>query len=121
MAGAGTLGLAARGKESVVLEVRERIVELIWEAVDALNEIQSPEARLEKDLEAKLFGKGGRIDSLGLVQLISEIETKLEDHFGVVVALADERAMSQTRSPFRTFATLADYASSLVMEAKKGG
>jgi hypothetical protein len=34
----------------------------------------------------------------------------VREQFGGSLVLADERAMSQTRSPFRTVGSLADYA-----------
>ena len=41
---------------------------------------------------------------------IAEIELRVREQFGGSLVLADERAMSQTRSPFRTVGSLADYA-----------
>jgi D-alanine--poly(phosphoribitol) ligase subunit 2 len=64
-----------------------------------------------------LFGKTGLFDSLGLVNLILAIEEAIQDDAGVAVSLADERAMSQSRSPFRTMGSLAGYAAGLVEEA----
>lgn len=59
--------------------------------------------------DARLLGRGAVIDSLGLVALIVEVEQRLEERHGFVVTLADERAMSQRHSPFRTVGTLTDY------------
>jgi hypothetical protein len=47
---------------------------------------------------------------MGLVSLIVAVEQGVEDRFGKTVALADERALSRSASPYRTVATLADYA-----------
>jgi acyl carrier protein len=59
--------------------------------------------------ETALFGKGGCLDSLGLVSFIVAVETEIEDRFGETLTLADERAMSQRHSPFRTVLSLAEY------------
>lgn len=67
--------------------------------------------------ETALFGRRGLFDSLGLVNLILAIEEALLDELGVSVVLADERAMSQARSPFLTVASLAEYVARLVDEA----
>lgn len=60
--------------------------------------------------DTPLMGGDAAIDSLGLVTVIVEVEQRLQDDHGVSVILADERAMSQHHSPFRTAGTLADYA-----------
>lgn len=58
-----------------------------------------------------LFGDGGVLDSLALVTLIVLCEQSVEDSFGVTVSLADEKALSQRRSPFASIGSMADYLS----------
>jgi len=60
---------------------------------------------------------GKKLDSLSLVTLIVDIEQKLEDDYEVVLILADDKAMSQKRSPFRSVRTLADYICQLMEES----
>ncbi len=64
--------------------------------------------------ETLLFGESGLLDSVGLVSLIVAVEQEIENDLGVSIVLADERAMSQKHSPFRSIGALADYAASLV-------
>src|SRR5918995_6577233 len=71
------------------------------------------------DRETKLLG-GGIVDSLGLVSLIVSIEQAIEDTWNISLSLADERAMSQTRSPYRTVGSLAEYVTGLIAERKRG-
>jgi len=61
-----------------------------------------------------LFGQGGKLDSLGLVNLIVAVEAMVEDELDVTITLADEKAMSMKNSPFRTIQTLADYINLLI-------
>jgi acyl carrier protein len=63
-----------------------------------------------------LFGPRGALDSLGLVSLLVLVEEKLADELGVSLTLADERAMAQESSPFRTVATLAAYVDARLAE-----
>lgn len=63
--------------------------------------------------QAELFGEDGLLDSVGLVSLIVAVEQEIEDELGVHVALADERALSQRNSPYRTVASLAEYAATV--------
>jgi acyl carrier protein len=56
-----------------------------------------------------IVGPGAVIDSMGVVSLIVDIEQRLEMDHQVAVTLANDRAMSQRNSPFRTAAVLADH------------
>ncbi len=95
---------------------RDGVIQIIFGAVEELNEQRSKEQQLEKSVDTVLFGKSGELDSLGLVNLIVLIEQKIEDKFSISLTIADERAMSQEKSPFRTIGTLADYISLLLNE-----
>lgn len=66
-------------------------------------------AALQKTAEQQLFGKGAPLDSVALVTFIVSVEQRIEDTAGVALSLADERAMSRSKSPFRTLGTLAEY------------
>lgn len=57
--------------------------------------------------DTPLYGGESGIDSLSLVRLIVAVEAATQQRFGRQVTLADERAMSQRNSPFRTAGTLA--------------
>lgn len=71
------------------------------------------------EAETVVFGTGGVLDSLGLVGFIGDLETRVAERFGVDIVLADERAMSRSRSPFRTVQSLADLVAERIAEAKK--
>ncbi len=64
-----------------------------------------------------LFGAEGLLDSVGLVSLAIACEQAIADELGVDIGLADERALSQRASPYRTVGTLAEYAAGLVVAA----
>jgi acyl carrier protein len=59
--------------------------------------------------ETVIVGPDAVIDSIGVVSLIVDIEQQLEMDHQVSVTLANDRAMSQRNSPFRTPAVLADH------------
>ena len=85
------------------------VVDVVYGAVDELNEFLDPDERLDKSPEVPLIGTGARLDSLGLVNLIVIVEEKVQEAFGVGVTLVDERAMSQSKSPFRTLGSLTEF------------
>lgn len=93
---------------------KEKIIDAIYAAVDEINQQLPQEKQLDKTCDTVLFGKSGKLDSLGLVNLIVATEQKIEDEFEVTLTLADEKAMSQKTSPFKTVGTLADYILSIL-------
>ena len=62
-----------------------------------------------------MFGAGGYLDSLSLVSLVVSVEEKIEQKFDMPLILADEKAMSQKRSPFATIGSLTAYVESLML------
>jgi hypothetical protein len=65
-----------------------------------------------------LFGAQGALDSVGLVAVIVAVEQLVEDRFGLSVVLADERAMSQRNSPFRSIASVIEHLLARVEEGR---
>lgn len=94
------------------------VLQLIYNAIDELNENLEVDNRLEKDLETKLFGTESNLDSIDLVGLITIIEERIEEEGNVYIPIADERALSLEESPFSTISTLADYIANLINETK---
>lgn len=70
---------------------------------------QELEETIELNLDSKLFGGGGPLDSMALVNLLVELEELIEDDYGLSVTLADEKAMSRRTSPFSRVKYLIDY------------
>jgi acyl carrier protein len=71
---------------------------------------QSLELTEELSPETRLFGANGLLDSLALVALVIAVEQAIEDKFAMVIELADDKALSQKNSPYRTIGSLATYA-----------
>jgi len=55
-----------------------------------------------------LFGSESVLDSMGLVNVIVDIESRFLDE-NYEISLTSEKAMSRRNSPFRTISTLADF------------
>ena len=67
------------------------------------------EESIELSLDSKLFGGGGPLDSMALVNLLVDLEELIEDDYGKTITLADEKAMSRRTSPFSRVQNLIDY------------
>jgi len=89
--------------------MNEKIEMIIYEAVDQLNKLSKKQYHLKKGVNTALFGKDGKLDSLGFVNLLVIIEQNIEDEFDVSITIANEKAMSEKNNPFRTIGTLVDY------------
>lgn len=89
---------------------------LVLDVVREIGEFEDNEELVNANVKTKLFGSQGSLDSFGLVNLLSEIEEKLSNDFGIDIALADEKAMSMTTSPFRNVESLAQYVEMLIKE-----
>lgn len=92
------------------------VLAAVIEAVAEYNEELDEERKLDLAPETRLLGKSSKLDSFGLVNLIILVEEKLLDKFDKSVTLADERAMSQESSPFRSVQSLSDYAYTLLSD-----
>jgi acyl carrier protein len=92
------------------------VLQLLYDSVDEINQELPHDRQLQKTPDTILYGQSGSLDSLGLVHLIVAIEQNLEEAFAKTIILADEKAMSQQRSPFRTIGTLGDYVAQLLEE-----
>ena len=87
----------------------QNVINSIYTAIDEFNMVAEEPKRLDKSTDTILFGEEGRLDSLGLVSLIMEIEGQIQVDFETTITLADERAMSRLNSPFRSVDSLAGY------------
>ena len=95
----------------------KKILKLIFQLVDELNERLPEEERLEKSKKTPLTGESAKLDSLKLVSLIVAAEQKVQEEFNATVTIANERILDPKESPLRTIETLADYISMLVQES----
>jgi len=68
------------------------------------------------DTNTPVMGSESPFDSIDLVTFIVELEQMIEDDWSFSVTLADDRAMSQTLSPFKTIGTISDYIELLIKE-----
>lgn len=86
------------------------LTQLIIDTTRAIAEEQNLEIVDGLSSETRLFGSKGLMDSLALVSLVIAVEQGIEERFGVNIELADDKALSQKNSPYRSIGTLADYA-----------
>ncbi len=96
--------------------MKENIIKIIFNSINEINTLYDYD--IEKTLTTPLFGPASALDSLGLVNLIVSVEDAINTEFNTQISIADEKAMSQTRSPFRNVESLTDYILFLLEEDK---
>jgi acyl carrier protein len=90
------------------------VLSAIIEAVKEFNSQRPEEKQINSSPDTVLFGEGGKLDSLGLVDFIVTVEETIEEICDRDVTVVDERAMSQDESPLRTIGTLTNYLKILI-------
>ena len=99
---------------------RKEVVDLVLMRLRDITSEVSKQKQIEMpavlDESTRLIGKKAVLDSLGLVNLIISVEQEINDSNGLSITIADDRAMSMEKSPFKSVATLADYICLLIDE-----
>ena len=93
---------------------KAEVLEAIYTAINEVNEELSDDEQIAKGPNTVLVAKSGGLDSLALINLIGEVEDKIEDEFDASITLADENAMTMENSPFATIDSLAAYIVTLI-------
>lgn len=97
---------------------RDTVLKIVLETLHELGEdLDRPELQ-EADETTRLFGARSALDSINLVNLIADLEERLNDDFEIEITLADQTAMSQTHSPFRRVGSCVDYIMELTSDRK---
>ena len=95
----------------------KKVTEVVLEVVKEIGDDQGNVELVKATENTRLFGEN--LDSMGVVFLVTDLESAISDEFDVDLTLADERAMSQKTSPFRTVKTLSKYVEELIAEQQE--
>ncbi len=90
--------------------------EILYPAIEEINETLDEGEQLTKSPETVLFGDGALLDSVGLVNFIVTAERIAQEITGKAITLASEKAFSRRQRPFRTVGSLAVYIEELLAE-----
>ena len=96
----------------LIKPIEDLVIHSVSQTLDALD----PQLNVPISRDTTLFGAHGVLTSMELVSLIVDLEEHIATQYGISLILADERAMSQHNSPFRTVASLTEYISILMAE-----
>lgn len=112
---------SARLDPGGIAEKFDEAVKVIYAAIAQLNPQLPKEQQLQPSLDTALFGSEGRLDSLGVANLIVIMEQKLEERYGFKVDLTHDDPFSLGSGHFRNISSLAAYIFELVQDHAKTG
>jgi acyl carrier protein len=98
------------------MSIETQVDQILFAAIQEINEQLPAGQTIAEEKSTLLFGREGVLDSLTLVNLIVAAEQKVQETLNVSITLADDRAMSQKNSPFKSVESLANYIVMLVKE-----
>lgn len=96
--------------------MKDKIRQVIIQSVIELNATLTEPLPVEKGDECFIYRSDSHLDSISLVMLIADLESKLEDDFDISLTLANEKSMSAKNSPFSSIGRLTDYITGLIEE-----
>ena len=98
------------------MSIENQVDQILFAAIEEINQQLPSNQTIKAEKSTMLFGKDGVLDSLTLVNLIVTVEQKLQESMNATITLADERAMSQKNSPFKSVESFANYIVMLLKE-----
>jgi acyl carrier protein len=87
----------------------DAISEVLYACIDQANAMLPREAKLEKAPSTVLVGEGGVLDSLGLINLLVNLEEGLRSRFGLEHACLDEALLVDVDGPYRSVGHLVEW------------
>jgi acyl carrier protein len=118
--GLETIDSATFDRHGTAKEI-EGPVKVIYAAIAQLNPQLPKEQQLQASIDTALFGSEGKLDSLGVANLIVITEQKLEECYGFKFDLMQDDPFSLGGGHFRTISSLANYVSDLLRHHAKTG
>ncbi|CDG18383.1 hypothetical protein [Xenorhabdus doucetiae] len=94
--------------------MKDKIRHVIIQSVTELNATLPEPLPIETGDECFIYRHDSHLDSMSLVMLIADLESKLEDDFDISLTLANEKSMSAKNSPFSSVGRLTDYIFDLI-------
>ena len=86
---------------------KDKILKTIFDSIDEINKMLAKELQLKKLKETLLAGENGHLDSLGLINFIVEVESRVKNDYGLELNLID--VLDSPENPMSSIGQLADF------------
>ena len=85
------------------------IEDLIYEVIENHNNLNPKDLHLKKSSETTLAGNDGRLDSLGLINFLVEVESNLQKDLKNDISIIDEALLVNADGPYKNIKTLIEF------------
>ena len=97
---------------------KEYVLEIIFKVIDEHNKLNPEELKLEKKVQTILMGSDGILDSLGLINLLVEVESKFKNDLQNNFSIIDENLFLKEKGPYSNIDNLSEYILGKLSENK---
>ena len=87
----------------------ELISKIIFESIEEHNNISTSDLHLDKSLDSILHGKDSNLDSLGLINLLVDIESRIQENIDEKLIILDENLLFEYDGPYKSVKSLSEY------------
>ncbi|HTZ11659.1 MAG TPA: hypothetical protein VMD04_04720 [Candidatus Margulisiibacteriota bacterium] len=88
---------------------KKEISNLVIKSLREVNRILGKNEQLKIGKNMDIYGGKSRLDSMGLVNLLVDLEQRLAKEGGIEISIMDAKAFSMKNSPFKNLSTLVDF------------
>ena len=100
------------------ISAKDKAYKVVTDSIDELNMLLPPDSQLAGSADTILFGTGGRLDSLGQINLLVALEQKIEESLSISINFMEVAANTQDSTPLATVETLTDYIATILQGSK---
>jgi acyl carrier protein len=94
--------------------MNDTILNIIYNAIDELNEHRASGNLIKKNGDTVLLGKNSALDSLSLINFIVSVEQKIEEKFDKEISITDENTLNGSESPLNSINLLTEHIAKLI-------
>tara|TARA_B100000579_G_C22445949_1_gene672026 strand:+ start:333 stop:620 length:288 start_codon:yes stop_codon:yes gene_type:complete len=87
----------------------KKIISIIYESIDEINEFLDDNSKIKKNENTILFDSDNGLDSLSFFNLVLAIEKKISEDYSVKIILTDIDDLDNDNNPFKTVRSTAQY------------
>ena len=89
-------------------------LQLIYQASEKFTRELYPDLVLKREPTTPLIGSQAVLDSIGLIDFLAMVEDHVLEKTGASIRILSDKAMSQSQSPLKDFASLSSYVDGLI-------
>lgn len=101
-------------------DIRKKLENMVIDSLKDIMEEYDSDEEFKSDFEvtskSRIYGGDSPLDSMAVVSMIVDLESRLAEELDFEISIVDERAMSQMGNPFRDVPSIVDYLLVLYQE-----